>query len=641
MAKKQFKAESRRILDLMINSIYTHKEIFLREIISNASDAVDKLCYKALTDPNVGMSRGDFEIIITADKDARTLTVSDNGIGMDRDELESNLGVIARSGSLKFKQDMEAGAGESGEDADVGIIGQFGVGFYSAFMVSDKVEVISRAYGSEVAYKWESTGSDGYSITECDKASAGTDIIMHLKSDSEDEDYSSFLEYYKLSSLIKKYSDYIRYPIKMDRELTRTKEKPEDAGEDYEPETETYIERQTLNSMVPIWQKNRSELTDEDYNQFYSEKFYDFEKPLRHIHVDAEGTVSYKALLYIPAKASYDYYTKEYKKGLQLYSSGVLIMDHCEELVPEYFRFVRGVVDSPDLSLNISRELLQHDRQLKTIATNIERRVKNELGKMLEQDREVYEGFYKSFGAQLKYGIVANYGMHKEQLQDLLLFASSASEKPTTLDEYVSRMTEEQKYIYYATGDSLRKIAALPQAERVRSRGFEILYLTEEVDEFAVQILRAYKEKELRSINSDDLGFDESEEEKKEAEKRQEESKYLLSFIKHSLGERVKEVILSRKLVSAPVCLSAGGHLSFEMEKYLAAMQPDDSPKAERILELNAGHPVFAKLGELYASDKEKAKSYAEILYYQSALIAGLDIDDPAAYSELIFDLME
>ena len=639
MAKKQFKAESQRILDLMVNSIYTHKEIFLREIISNASDAADKLCYRALTDPGVGMSRGDFEIIITADKDARTLTISDNGIGMNREELESNLGVIARSGSLKFKQEMDQSGGEQ-QDADVGIIGQFGVGFYSAFMAAEKVTVISRAYGSTQAYKWESSGSDGYSITECEKETAGTDVIMKLKPDSEDEDYSSFLEYYKLSGLIKKYSDYIRYPIKMDRELTRTKEKPEDAPEDYKPETESYTERQTLNSMVPIWQKNRSELTEDDYNGFYTEKFHDFEKPLKHIHVDAEGAISYKALLYIPAKASYDYYTKEYKRGLQLYSSGVLIMDRCEELVSEHFRFVRGVVDSPDLSLNISRELLQHDRQLKTIATNIERRIKNELAKMLEQERENYESFWKAFGTQLKYGVVADYGMNKEQLQDLLLLSSSASEKLTTLGEYVSRMTEEQKYIYYATGDSMRRIEALPQAEQVRGRGFEILYLTEEIDEFAVQIMRVYKEKEFRSINSDDLGF-ESEDDKKETEKKQEESKDLLGFIKESLGERVKEVKLSHKLVSAPVCLTAGGHLSFEMEKYLSTVQGGEAPKADRILELNAGHKVFAKLEGLYASDKEKAKSYAEILYFQSALMAGLEIEDPASYSELIFGLMD
>ena len=638
MAKKQFKAESQRLLELMINSIYTHKEIFLREIISNASDAVDKLCYRALTDENVGMSRSDFRIVITPDKNARTLTVSDNGIGMTQEEMESNLGVIARSGSLQFKKELEQKKDENA-DGEVGIIGQFGVGFYSAFMVSDKVTVISRAYGSDQAWKWESSGSDGYTVEPCEKEGVGTDVIMHIKPDADEENYSDFLEYYTLSSMVKKYSDYIRYPIKMDREITRAKEKPENAPEDYKPEMETVVETQTLNSMVPIWQKSRTELTDEDYNSFYTEKFYDFEKPLRHIHVDAEGVVSYKALLYIPAKAGYDYYTKEYKKGLQLYSNGVLIMERCEELVPEHFRFVRGVVDSPDLSLNISRELLQHDRQLKTIATNIERRVKNELGKMLEQDRDTYEGFYKQFGVQLKYGTVADYGAHKENLQDLLLFASSASDKLTTLEEYVSRMREEQKYIYYATGESVQKIAALPQAEQVLSRGFELLYFTEEVDEFVAQVLRTYKEKELRGVNADDLGF-ETEEEKKEVEKKQAESRALLELVKSALDGKVQEVRLSHKLVSAPVCLTAGGGVSFEMEKYFKAVHPENGPKAERILELNAGHRVFERLAELEKTDAEKAKAYARILYYQAALVAGLDIEDPAAYSELVFDLM-
>ena len=641
MAKKQFKAESQRLLDLMINSIYTHKEIFLREIISNASDAVDKLCYIALSDGNVGLGREDFAITITPDKEARTLTISDNGIGMTEEELESNLGVIARSGSLKFKQEHGKQEGDEGEkDGDIDIIGQFGVGFYSAFMVSDTVEVITKAYGSDKAYRWDSTGSDGYSITECEKDSIGTDIIMHIKEDSEDESYSEFLEYYRLSALIKKYSDYIRYPIKMDREMTRPLPKPDDAPEDYVAETETYTETQTLNSMVPVWQRNRNELKDEDYNRFYQEKFYDFEEPLCHVHIDAEGAVSYKALLYIPAKAAYDYYTKEYKKGLQLYSSGVLIMDRCEELVPEHFRFVRGVVDSPDLSLNISRELLQHDRQLKTIATNLERRIKNELAKLLEQKREAYEGFWKHFGVQLKYGAIADYGAHKEQLQDLLLFSSSAGDKPTTLAEYIERMPEEQKYIYFATGESIQKIASLPQAEQVRTKGFEILYFTEEVDEFVAQILRSYKEKDFRSINSDDLGF-ESEDDKKAIEEKQEESKDLLDFISEALGDKVKEVRLTGKLVSAPVCLSAAGPVSFEMERYLQQVQPDNAPKADRVLELNAEHEVFAKLVSLKAGNPEKAKAYAEILFYQSALTAGLDIEDPAAYSSLIYDLMK
>ncbi len=636
MAKKQFKAESQRLLELMINSIYTHKDIFLREIISNASDAVDKLCYLALSDGNVGMDRSDFEIRIQADSEARTLSVCDNGIGMTREELESNLGVIARSGSLQFKKDMEQ---KDDKDADVGIIGQFGVGFYSAFMVSDKVVVKTRAYGSDQAYCWESAGADGYTITECDKQNVGTQIIMHIKPDTEDEDYSRFLAPYTISTLVKKYSDYVRFPIRMDKEVTLTKDAPENAPEDYVPETYTEIQAQTLNSMVPVWQRNRSELNEDDYNSFYTEKFHDFEKPLRHLHIDAEGSVSYKALLYIPSKASYDYYTKEYKKGLQLYCNGVLIMDYCEELVPEYFRFIRGVVDSPDLSLNISRELLQHDRQLKTIASNLERKIKNELSKMLEQDRESYIGFWKNFGTQLKYGSAADYGMNKDKLKDLLLFASSSSDELTTLSEYVSRMGEDQKYIYFATGDSVARISALPQAEQVRSRGYEILYFTEEIDEFVAQVMRNYDEKEFRSINSGDLGF-ETEDEKKQVEQKQEENKDLLAFVKETLGDKIKEVRLTNRLVSAPVCLAAGSALSFEMEKYFKQVQAETAPKAERILELNPEHSVFTKLEDLYKSDTEKAKLYTEILYYQSALTAGLEIEDPAAYSELIFRLM-
>lgn len=639
MPKKQFKAESQRLLDLMINSIYTHKEIFLREIISNASDAIDKMCYKALTDTSIGMQRQDFSIFIKADKEAGTLTVSDNGIGMSKDDMENNLGIIAKSGSFQFKKDMQEDT-TAKEEADINIIGQFGVGFYSAFMIADKVEVISKAFGADEAYKWESSGSDGYTVAPCEKESFGTDIIMHIKPNSDDENYSEFLEYYKISQLIKKYSDYIRYPILMDREMSRTKEKPADAPEDYTPETETYIETQTLNSMVPVWQRNKNELTDDDYNAFYSEKFFDFEKPLKHMHIDAEGMVSYKALLYIPAKAAYNYYTKEYKRGLQLYSNGVLIMDCCEELVPEHFRFVRGVVDSPDLSLNISRELLQHDRQLKTIANNIERKIKNELSKILEQERETYESFYKHFGPQLKYGTVADYGMHKDQLQDLLLFASSASEKLTTLDEYVSRMPEDQKYIYFATGSSITKISTMPQIEQIKQKGYEVLYFAEEVDEIVAQILRTYKEKELRSANSDDLGF-ENEEEKKEVEKKQEESKDLLEFIKESLDGKVNEVKLSAKLVTAPACLTAGGSVSFEMERYLQAVQPEHAPKADRILELNPNHQVFNTLKELCESDKEKAKSYAKILYFQSALAAGIDIDDTSEYTSLVYDLLK
>lgn len=640
MAKKQFKAESKRLLDLMINSIYTHKEIFLREIISNASDAVDKLCYIALTDSSVGMSREDFAITITRDKENRTLTVSDNGVGMTKEELEANLGTIAKSGSLQFKQDMAKSSEESEEKGDdtIDIIGQFGVGFYSAFMVSDKVTVISRAYGSDEAWKWESTGADGYSISEWEKESPGTDIIMEIKQNTDDENYDQFIEEYNLASLVKKYSDYIRYPIKMEREKRRPKEGVE-TKEGEAPEMETYYEVETLNSMVPIWQRNKSEVSQEDLNAFYKEKFFDFQDPTLSVHVDAEGVVSYKALLFVPAKAGYDYYTKEYKKGLQLYSSGVLIMDKCEDLVPEHFRFVKGVVDSPDLSLNISRELLQHNRQLKTIAANLEKKIRNELLKMLGNDREKYEEFYKAFGLQLKYGVLADYGANKDNLKDLLLFQSSDSEKLTTLAEYLTRMKEDQKDIYYATGESASKIAALPQAERIREKGYEILYFTAEVDEFVAQTMMNYNEKSFKSVNSGDLDLT-TEEEKEEVKKKQEESKDLLEFVRETLGEGVKEVKISENLKSHPVCLTAGGYLSFEMEKYMNTVQPEGGAKAERILELNASHPVFEKLGTLYESDKDQAAKYAKILYHQAELMAGLPIEDPAAYSELVFELM-
>lgn len=642
MAKKQFKAESKRLLDLMINSIYTHKEIFLREIISNASDALDKMCYMALTDSDIGMSREDFEISITRDTDTRTLTVSDNGIGMTRDELESNLGVIARSGSLQFKQDMANDKGEASEQNEaeaIDIIGQFGVGFYSAFMVSDKVTVITRAYGSADAWKWESTGADGYTITECEKESYGTDIIMTIKQNTDDEDYDQFLNEYSLAGLVKKYSDYIRFPIKMEREKHRPVEKKEGDPDD-KHETETYYEVETLNSMIPIWQRQKSEVKEEELTAFYREKFFDYEEPVKSIHVDAEGVVSYKALLFIPAKASYDYYTKEYKKGLQLYSSGVLIMDKCEDLVPEHFRFVRGVVDSPDLSLNISRELLQHNRQLKTIAANIEKKIRNELLKMLGNDREKYEKFYEAFGLQLKYGVLGDFGMHKDDLQDLLLFRSSDSDKLTTLAEYLTRMKEDQKDIYYATGENAQMIASLPQAERIREKGYEILYFTHEADEFVAQTLMNYNEKPFKSVNSDELDL-ETEEEKENVKKQQEESKDLLEFVKETLGDSVKEVKISQKLRSHPVCLTAGGHLSFEMEKYLNQVQPDQGAKAERILELNASHPVFEKLRSLRETDEEQAGKYAKILFHQAELMAGLSIEDPAAYSELVFGLME
>ncbi|MDR2908564.1 MAG: molecular chaperone HtpG [Oscillospiraceae bacterium] len=635
MAKKKFKAESKRLLDLMINSIYTHREIFLREIISNASDAVDKLCYRALTDQSVGMGRSDFAVTITRDPENRLLTVSDNGVGMTEAELEENLGVIAKSGSLDFKKNIPESDVKEGEALPVDIIGQFGVGFYSAFMVSDKVTVVTKAYGAQKAYKWESEGADGYTVTECEKETVGTDVVMHIKPDAEEEDYSRFLDEYTIVNLVKKYSDYIRYPIKMDRERSvRKEESPDD-----KPEYEKITEIETLNSMVPIWQRSKSELTEEDLNGFYRDKFDDFEPPVRAIHVDAEGAVSYRALLYIPAKASYDYYTKEYKKGLQLYSSGVLIMERCEDLVPEHFRFVRGVADSPDLSLNISREMLQHDRQLRVIASNIERKIRNELLKLQKDDREGYEKFFAQFGAQLKYGVPGDYGANKDTLKDLLIFSSSDSDKMTTLAEYRARMKEDQKDIYYATGDSVALIKALPQAERLLEKGYEILYFTHEVDEFVANTLREYDEKPFKSVNRDELGLD-SEEEKEAAKKQEEESRPLLDFVKETLGERVREVKISRKLRSRPVCLSAGEALSFEMEKYLSAVQPDMGAKADRILELNAEHPVFEKLGKLRESDPEKAGRYAKILYHQAELMAGLAVEEPGEYSELIFSLM-
>jgi molecular chaperone HtpG len=643
MAKKAFKAESKRLLDLMIHSIYTHKEIFLREIISNASDALDKLCYTALTDSSVGMNRSDFAIMIARDTDARTLTVSDNGVGMTKEELEQNLGVIARSGSLQFKQDMEKAAGVAEGEPDneaeaVDIIGQFGVGFYSAFMVSDKVTVITKSYGSDEAWKWESEGADGYTVSACEKDAPGTDIIMQIKKNTEDEDYDHFLNEYNLAGLLKKYSEYIRFPIKMEREKHRPVEKKEGDEQDTH-ETETYYEIDTLNSMIPIWQRQKSEVKEEDLFAFYKEKFFDFQDPMKAIQVDAEGVISYKALLFIPAKASYDYYTKEYKKGLQLYSSGVLIMDHCEDLVPEHFRFVRGVVDSPDLSLNISRELLQHGRQLKTIASNIDRKIRNELLKLLGSEREKYEQFYEAFGLQLRYGVVGEYGAHKDDLKDLLLFSSSDSDKLTTLAEYLTRMKEEQKDIYYATGESAARIAALPQAERIKEKGYEILYFTHEVDEFVAQTLMSYNEKPFKSINSDDLDLT-TEEEKAEVKKQQEESKDLLNFVKESIGGDVKEVKISEKLRSHPVCLTAGGYMSFEMEKYMKQVQPDSDARADRILELNAAHPVFERLRSLKDSDPDKAATYAKILYHQAELMAGLPIEDAAAYSELVFGLM-
>jgi len=627
MAKKQFKAESKRLLDLMINSIYTHKEIFLREIISNASDACDKLCYQALTDESVGMSRKDFAIHITVDKDARTLTVSDNGIGMDQADLENNLGIIASSGSYRFKQEV----GDDAKDTDV--IGQFGVGFYSAFMVADKITVVTKKYGAESGYTWVSSGADGYTITPCDKESVGTDIIMHIKEDTEDEKYSEFLESWRLQELVRKYSDYIRFPIRMEVSKTRRKE----GSPDDKPEYETYTEEETLNSMVPIWQRRKSSVKPEEYNKFYRDKFHDYADPQRVITVSAEGAVTYKALLFIPGATPFDYYTKEYEKGLQLYSNGVLIMDKCADLLPEHFRFVRGVVDSPDLSLNISRELLQHDRQLKVIAANLEKKIKSELEKMCKEDREAYETFWKNFGRQIKYGVVGEYGAHKELLQDLLLFYSSTEKKPVTLAEYVSRMKEDQKYIYYAAGDSLDKIDKLPQTEGLRESGTEILYFTEEVDEFCAQILHTYKDKEFRSVLDQEI----AEGDREKAQETQDAHKAAFDFIKETLGDKVKEVRASARLKSHPVCLTAGEGLSFEMEKYFQAVQPDSGIKADRILELNVEHPAFAALEAAVTADPEKAKKYAALFYDQALLIAGLPLEDPAGYTDLVCELMK
>jgi molecular chaperone HtpG len=632
MKKIQFKAESKRLLDLVINSIYTHKEIFLRELISNASDAIDKLCYLSLTERTVGMNRSDFYILLEPDKDNRLLRVLDNGIGMSKEELESNLGIIARSGSLQFKSDML----EKQEQENINIIGQFGIGFYSAFMVSDKVTVISKKYGEAASWKWESSGVDGYTITACEKAEPGTEIILEIKKDLEDEDYSRFLDEQSLISLIKKYSDYIRYPIRMECEKHRNKN---EGQEDKDPEWETYHELDTLNSMTPIWQRNKNEVSEEDLVQFYREKFFDFEKPLKTIHVDAEGMVSYKALLFIPAQASYDYYTKEYKKGLQLYSGGVLIMDKCEDLVPEYLRFIRGVVDSPDISLNVSREMLQQTRQVKTIASNIEKKVRSELEKMLKDEREIYEKFWQAFGLQLKYGVLAEYGVYKDKLQDLLLFHSSASENLTSLAEYVERMKDEQKTIYYAAGENIQILASLPQTESIREKDYEILYLTDEADEFMAQMLRTYNEKPIKSVNDDDPDL-KTADEKETIEKQSEENKYLLDFIQDTLKDDVKAVKISGKLRNQPVCLTAGGSLSFEMERYLNQVQPDNQIHAERVLELNAKHSVFEKLKELYESDRDRAEVYVKILYYQAVLMAGLPITDPSFYSGLVFGLM-
>ena len=627
MAKKQFKAESKRLLDLMVNSIYTHKEIFLREIISNASDACDKLCYRSLTDESVGMDRKDFAISLTVDKAGRTLTVSDNGIGMDKEDLENNLGVIASSGSFKFKQEV----GEETEGTDV--IGQFGVGFYSAFMVADKITVVTRKFGSDTAYQWVSSGADGYTITECEKDTVGTDIIMHIKADGEEEKYGEFLESWRIQELVRKYSDYIRFPIRMEISKTRKKE---DSPED-QPAYETYTEVETLNSMVPIWQRAKSEVTEEELNKFYRDKFHDYTDPQRTISVSVEGAVTYKALLFIPGAAPYDYYTNSYEKGLQLYSSGVLIMDKCADLLGEHFRFVRGVVDSPDLSLNISRELLQHDRQLKVIAANLEKKIKAELVKMMKDDREGYEKFSAHFGRQLKYGVVSDYGMHKDQLQDLILFYSSTEKKPVSLAEYVERMQEDQKYIYYAAGETVDKVDRLPQTELLKDKGIEILYFTEEADEFCAQVIHTYQEKEFRSVLDQEI----EEGAKEKAEEAVSAHKATFDFVKEALGEAVLEVKASTRLKSHPVCLTAGEGLSFEMERYFKTMQPDSSIRADRILELNVEHPVFLTLEKAVAEDSEKAKKYAQLLLAQAQLIAGLPLEDPSAYTDLVCELMK
>jgi molecular chaperone HtpG len=628
---KQFKAESKRLLDMMINSIYTHKEIFLRELISNASDAIDKLYFKSLTDDKIGMNKSDFAINIIADKDAGTLTITDNGIGMTADELENNLGIIANSGSFKFKNENE-------KNDDVDIIGQFGVGFYSAFMVAKEVRVRSKAYGSDKAYVWTSCGVNGYTVEEDDKETVGTEIRLTLKDDTENEKYSEYLSDFRIKELIKKYSDYIRFPIKMDVEKSRRKE---DAKEDdYSDEAyEKYIENETLNSMVPIWRKNKNELKPEDYNSFYKEKFYDYTDPLKYIHSKVEGATTYDSLLFIPSQAPYNFYSKDYEKGLQLYSSGVLIMDKCSDLLPDYFSFVKGLVDSADLSLNISREMLQHDHQLKLIAKSIEKSIKSELKKMLNNDRENYEKFWKSFGIQLKFGVYDNYGRDKDAVEDLLLFTSSAEKKLVTLDEYVSRMKEDQKYIYYAAGDSTAKIEALPQTELLLDKGYEILYLTDNVDEFAVKVLMRHGEKEFRNVSEGDLGID-SEEQKEETKKLSEDNKDMLALITESLGGKIKECRISDKLKSHPVCISSFGQISLEMEKILNQNPQNQKVTSEKVLELNPNHKIFAAMQKLFESDKDKFKDYASILYDQALLIEGMQIEDPVEFSNKICSLM-
>lgn len=625
MAKKQFKAESKRLLEMMINSIYTQKEIFLRELISNASDAVDKIYYRSLTDKSLTFDKDNYYIKIIPDKEQRTLTIRDTGIGMTREELDTNLGVIAKSGSLAFKQENEAMDGHD-------IIGQFGVGFYSAFMVSDVVTVISKALGSDEAYKWESQGVDGYSITPAEKAETGTDIILKIKENTEDETFDEYLEPYRLRAIVKKYSDFIRYPIKMDITSQRPKA-------DNEEEFEEYTEEQIINSMVPIWRKNRNELTDEDYINFYNEKHYGFDKPLKHIHLIADGTISYRSILYIPENIPFDYYTKEFEKGLELYASGVLIMDKCADLLPDYFSFVKGMVDSEDLSLNISREMLQHDRQLKMIAKNIKNRIKSELEKMLKDDRDKYEIFYKAFGRQLKFGVYSDYGVNKEDLQDLLLFYSSTEKKLVSLAEYVARMPEDQPYIYYASGESNERIEKLPQTELVAEKGYEILYFTEDIDEFAINIIGSYQEKQFRSVSSGDLGI-ESDDSADEKDADQDKYQALFDYMGEILGDKVTKVRASKRLRTHPVCFATEGEVSIEMEKILNAMPDNQNIKANKVLEVNSNHEVFATLQDAFENDKEKCALYTNLLYSQALLIEGLPLEDPVQFTNDVCKVM-
>lgn len=626
MEKKQFKAESKKLLDLMINSIYTHKEIFLRELISNASDAIDKLYFRSLTDEGVGLAKEDFEIRIDLDKENRKFKISDNGCGMTAEELENNLGTIAQSGSQLFKK-------ENNDAEDIDIIGQFGVGFYSAFMVSDKIVVESKAYGADTAYRWTSEGVDGYTIEPCDKATVGTDITLFIKEDSEEEKYSDFLTTFRVENLVKKYSDYVRYPIRMDVTHVR----PVEGGE--EGETETVVETKTLNSMVPLWRKNKSEITKEEYQQFYQDKFYDYTEPLKIIHSKTEGVATYDALLFIPGRAPYDYYTKDYEKGLQLYASGVLIMDKCADLLPDYYSFVKGLVDSADLSLNISREMLQHDHQLKVIAKAIDKKITSELKTMLKKDRETYEKFFSTFGVQLKFGVYDEFGVHKEELKDLLLFYSSTEKKMVTLKEYRDRMPEEQEKIYYACGPSVDKIDLLPQTDAAKAKGYEILYLTENIDEFVLQILLEYEGKRFVNVSADDAGLV-SEEEEEAVKTENEASKDLLEYMKDAIGNDIKGVRFTHKLKNHAVCLTSEGKISLEMERVLKSMPTDNNVKAEVFLDINGEHPIAAKLKELYATDKEKVGEYARILYAQARLIGGMQVDNPVELTEMICKLM-